>query len=263
MTGLEISNKTSLTLFWSSVIGAILSIVLGIAVGPKGIVAASGVGVALSGADFWKRTRTNAGLLLPGVMLGVHILFLLVAAVLAFFFLAPLPEASLRMPKLSQRYSDHNGLFQVRLPARWEFEPLNAEHEVGVRAHPSDRADYMGVAEVMVRVRILSKKQPGDTEFFQKMARTLAPSRSQKKRLFDFRCEPVVLLNGAPGLWSHLVLKRFWVPLYQTSLFGLQRGRFLCSVATSGIKSHDKLARVLCLGIMESIQMTENAEKSN
>jgi hypothetical protein len=167
------------------------------------------------------------------------------------------------MPKLSQRHSDLNGGFNVRLPAGWKIEPVRAEHEVGVRAHPAQRSDYMGVAELTVRVRILNKKQKSTGDFFKKMAGTIALTSQQKKRLFEFHTQPATLMNGQPGLWSFLILKRFWIPLYQTSLFGLEKDRYLCSVAASGIKSHDKLAGVLCLGVMQSIQMTENAEKSN
>jgi hypothetical protein len=115
----------------------------------------------------------------------------------------------------------------------------------------------MGVAELTVRVRILETPQKATANFFEKMAGTLTLTSQQKQRMYKFDTKPAQLLDMQPGLWSHLVLKRFWIPLYQTSLFGLQNGRYLCSVATSGIKSHDKLAEVLCLGVMQSIQIAE------
>ena len=259
MTGTEISQKTSLALFYATLACAAGTIALGIGVGPKGMAWASCFGSALCFIDLWRRRK--AGLLLPTIMLGVNLLFLIVAGMLAFFFLSPLPDVSLQMPKLSQNVSELNGAFRVRLPEGWAAEPLHADNEIGFRAHPVNRTAYMGVAELTVRVRVMEKKQAANSEFFEKMAQTLNLSSGQKKRLFEFRTEPAELLNESSGLWSYLVLKRFWIPLYQTSLFGLQKGRYLCSVATSGLKSHDKLATVMCLGVMESIQMAENAEK--
>ena len=118
-----------------------------------------------------------------------------------------------------------------------------------MRAHPSDRSEYMGVAELTVRVRILDKKQKADEDFFKKMAGTLvvvqATEKTSVSNLNETRAR---FWTESPGLWSYLVLKRFWIPLYQTSMFGLQNGRYLCSVATSGIKSHDKLAEGPLLG---------------
>ncbi len=262
MTGIEISKKTSLLLFYGAASCVIFSLAMGIIVGPTGILIASGLGLSLSIIDGTRRMTRHQSALLPTVMFSTHILFLLAAGILAFFFLAPLPDASLRIPKLTQRHTDLDGSSQVRLPEGWLIDPLRAAQEVGVRAHPADRSEYMGVAEVTVRVRILDKKQKANEDFFKKMASTLSLTPQQKKRLFEFKTKPAILLNGDSGLWSYLVLKRFWVPLYQTSIFGLQKGRYLCSVAASGLKSHDKLAEVLCLGVMQSIQMTENAEKT-
>jgi hypothetical protein len=257
MTGIEISKKTPLSLFYLSASCAIFSIAFGIAYGPIAITLLSGLGLALGIVDALKRTWRRESVTLPSIMIGVHVLFLIIAAVLAFFFLAPLPEASLNMPKLGQRHTDLNGRFQVRLPDGWQLTPLSSEHEIGVRAHPADRNEYMGVAELTVRVRILDNKQHASENFFKKIAATMSLSGQQRKRAYEFFTSSATLLNKQPGLWSHLVLKRFWIPLYQTSLFGLQNDRYLCSVATSGIKSHDKLAEVLCLGVMESIQITE------
>lgn len=258
---MEIYQKTSLTLFYAAVIGALVTIALGIAMGPKAIALAACIGIVLCLTDLWRRKKARAALLLPMIMLGANLLFLVIAGMLAFFFLSPLPEVSLQMPKLSQNVSELNGAFRLRLPEGWSVEPLHAANEIGFRAHPVERTAYMGVAELTVRVRVLEKKQVASTEFFEKMAQTLGLTTGQKKRLFNFHTEPAQLLNESGGLWSYLVLKRFWIPLYQTSLFGLQKGRYLCSVATSGLKSHDKLATVLCLGVMESIQIAENAEK--
>lgn len=170
-------------------------------------------------------------------------------------FLKPLSDSMMQMPKLSQVYSDPDGIFRVRGPEGWDHERLVSPIEVGVRFRPVGMAQYMGVSDLTVRVRQLERAEPISDSFFHKLAETLSTDRTGAKKIFKSDMRPATLLNRDKAMWSDLEVKQFWVPVYQRALFGLKNKTFLCSVSATGIKSHGTLSEVLCLGVFETIKI--------
>lgn len=170
-------------------------------------------------------------------------------------FLQPLSDEDLQIPRLAQTYQDPKGFFSVKIPLEWIAEPILTPSEAGVRIHPANRQQYMGISEMTVRIRELENKATHPVEFLKKIAEALSIKPKKERTLFNFSTEPTTLLNGDQGIWSRLLVKRFWIPLYQRALFGLKEKRYLCTVSTSGIEAHSTLAEVLCLGVFQTIEV--------
>lgn len=259
MMGLEISNNLKTMGVPVSLFCAVLTVFLGFWIGPMGIYGVSGLGFLFALFALIQRMRTPSFTLgrgVPTILLCFHVLFLIVGVILDILFLHPLASSSLEMPRLSDRYRAPDSFFEVRTPAGWKTEGIHAAMEVGVRLRPNNRQQYMGISELIVRVRELETPALNRAGFLKRMAETF--SINQKKgaaKLFEFSTEPAGLLNGKEGLWSRLVVKRFWVPLYQLSLFGIKDQRYLCSVSATGLKSHATLFEVMCLGLYETIRV--------
>ncbi len=250
MSGIEISSKPKLVWIGASVASAVVSLAAGIWIGPRAVYVASGVGIGFA-LVAWLKTRKP---LLPSLLTGFHFALIVIAFTLGALFLEPLSNETLQMPHLTQTYRDPGGFFELRAPAGWETEEIHGATEAGVRLHPSDREQYMGVSELTVRVRLLETVPNESQSFLDKMARMVTSSRMGDPKLFDFSTTPAALLNGDKGLWSRLTVKRFWVPLYQLALFGIKEKRYLCSVSATGLKHHATLSEVLCLGVYETIR---------
>ncbi len=251
MSTIEISKHANLKWVGATVGAALLSIGLGIGVGPIGVYAASAAGIAAAGWALVLNRKQPVAI----TMLGVHSVLIIVAAGLDVLFLRPLPGETLQMPRLAQIYHDPAGFFEVRAPEGWDIEEIHGTTEAGVRLRPSDRAHYMGVSELTVRIRELSNPASDPMKFLKKLAATIKSKPEKNRTLFDFSSRPVKLLNGSQGMWSELVIKRFWVPLYQSALYGIKDKKYLCSVSVTGVKNHDTLAEVLCLGVYHTIRV--------
>jgi hypothetical protein len=227
--------------------------------GPSWVYALSGVGAlfALIGLILSGLAPSlEKPVVFPSVMLGVHALLFVVGAVLQSMFLSPLPEDSRKIPHLQTRYVDPSGLFELKGPDGWDFRPAPSSLETGVRMQPSDQTRYMGVSEANLFVRRLDTTPKSAAEFLKTAAASFSEKHSEKK-LFELKTEKGVSLSGAPVMWSELTIKRFWVPLYQVSVFGVKNGRYLCSVSATGLKNHADLSRLLCLGLFERIKITD------
>ncbi len=256
MTGLEISKKPTSVWLGISISAIFLSVGLCIGVGPVGVYIASGCGLVFAFVSiFQSRSRNIPISAAPVVSICVHVCLLLIAFVLQSLFLSHLSDRSLTFPRLSQHYRDPAGIFELRVPTGWAVEGIHSPTEAGVRLHPSDRSQYMGVSELTVRVRELENIPKKPSQYLEEMVKTFSSASKKQKRLFQFSTRPAKLMSGGHGIWSNLVLKRFWVPLYQTALFGIKEKRYLCSVSASGLKNHSTLAEVLCLGVFETIRI--------
>lgn len=258
MMGIEIARGSKSIWVPVAALSAVLAIALGIWIGPNGIYGASGAGFLSALLALIRRAKMPsyvAGRGVPITLLCVHAAFLVVGLTLESLFLRPLAESSLQIPRLSTIYNPPESFFHARIPDGWSAESIHVPRESGVRLRPTDRAHYMGISELIIRVRELRTpevKQPG---FLKRMAETFSSSGKNAGRLFQFTTEPAALLNGGEGLWSKLVVKRFWVPVYQLSLFGIKNNRYLCSVSATGLKSHATLSEVMCLGVYETIRI--------
>jgi hypothetical protein len=249
--GFEIIKKES-PIWWQisllSVAGAVIG---GIWVGPVGIYVLSSLGL-LSG--LWGLFRKRKQPLLI-ILSCVHGVFLIIGLTLDALFLQPLSSESLHMPRLTQTFKNSTNFFEIRTPLGWTTEEIHAATELGVRIRPSSRQEYMGVSELTVRIRELENPKSLGPNFLKKMAETLSTQRDGGPKLFEFSTDPAQLLSGDHGMWSRLVVKRFWIPIYQLALFGIKEKRYLCSVSATGLKTHATLSEVLCLGIFETIQI--------
>jgi hypothetical protein len=250
MFGLEIEKDPGFPWISTSVFLAVSAVALGIWWGPGGIFTASGAGLALSVVG-WR--SSNRGVL--AAMGLVHGFLLFLALLLWALFLHKLPDPVLQMPRLTHVYRDPQGLFDLRGPAGWVYTAVATPEEAGVRLRPASQNTYMGISEVAVFVRKLKEPPKSTDKFLGKMASSLAGNRIIKKKLFRFSTEPARLLNEDAGVWSVLNVKKFWVPLTQISLFGIKDKIYFCSVSATGIKAHDTLSKVMCLGLMEAIEI--------
>jgi|GEM_PF-6065667 len=194
----------------------------------------------------------------PTTALLFFIALIITGAILNWFFLTSLPDEKLQVPKLSQRYLHPEGLFQIKGPSSWLITPLSSAPQTGVRIEPASRENYMGALQIFVWVRQLEKKPASLTDFIEKMANSLKdPTRGlHKKKYFEFTTKQVDLIRGGKGVLSVLDVKKLWVPMRQVTLYGVKNDTYLCSVSVTGLSAHMSLAKVLCLGIFETIRIT-------
>jgi len=240
-------------------LAAAVSVAMAIFVGPRGVYIASGLGAALAVVSLGLAARSGARdkpVGFPLVVLGVNGLLLLVGAILQAMFLSPLSKDAQKMPVLQTLYSDPDKVFEIRGPSGWTYRPVPSKFESGVRMQPEDQSRYMGVSEATVFVRRLESEPKSPDEFLTSAAAAFSEKES-KRKLFDLKTERGKSLSGAPLIWSTITIRRFWVPLYQISLFGVKDHRYLCSVSTVGLMSHATLARLLCMGLFERIEITD------
>jgi hypothetical protein len=247
---------------WASLaaLAASLSLLAAVLWGPffVGVFSAAGLCMALIGLILAYRAPTlEKPVVFPWIMVGTHLVLLAAAAVLQSMFLSPLPAESRKIPKLQTPFTDANGVFECKGPAGWDVRPVPSSLESGVRLQPGDESRYMGVSEMTVFVRRLDNAPASDEEFLRRAADAFSEKRGGEKKLFDLRTEKGRSLRGAPVMWSELTIKRYWVPIYQISLFGIKNKRYLCSVSATGLKSHADLSRLLCLGLFERINVTD------
>lgn len=264
MEGVYIGKSRGAT--WASVSALIAtaSIAAAIFLGPAALGAISAAGLLIAGVGLVLAIRSPSlekPVVFPCVMIGVHALFLLTAAVLHSMFLSPLSPESRKMPILQTPYADSSGVFEFKGPAGWDYRPAPSEFESGVRLQPSDQDHYMGVSEATVFVRRLDTAPVSQDQFLKKAAAAFSEKGAHRK-LFDLQTDKGVSLSGVPVIWSELTVKRFWVPIYQVSVFGIKNNRYLCSVSATGLKSHSDLSHLLCLGLFERIKITQKAGSS-
>lgn len=232
-----------------SVIGAIFW-------GPSYVFFISGLGLA---ATFWglrmriKDPEVSPSFAIVVLSLVVHGLLILVGFGLRAFFLAPLNEASLKLPALTRLYVHPTGAFLIKGPKNWIYEPLTSPQEAALRLRPAGQENYMGVSEVKIFLKKLSSPPPSKESYLEKIATWSARTdgRTVKKKLFTFHTESVNLLKGGKGITAVMDVKKFWIPLRQVTLFGIKNDRTLLSVSAMGLKSHSTLSSVLCLGLYE------------
>jgi len=251
MSTIEIQNKIDLKWLGASCAAAIISVGLGIGVGPVGIYWASGGGLAFAALGFLNQRKSAAAF----AVIGLHSVLLIAGLALDALFLKPLSDEALQMPRLTQLYRDPGGFFESRIPAGWTTENADASNEAGVRIRPSDRQQYMGVSELTIRVREMANPTSDPVRFLSKMAEKISAKPQKDRTLFQFSTSPAHLLSGEQGMWSHLLVKRFWVPLYQLALYGIKEKRYLCTVSATGLKNHSTLAEILCLGEFQTIRI--------
>jgi hypothetical protein len=246
---------------WSSVSAllAAASVAASVWLGPSWVAWISGAGALLAAVGLALAARSHTlerPIGFPSIMLGIHAVLLITAAVLHSMFLSPLPKESRKMPRLQTPFADANGVFEIRGPAGWDYRPVPSSLESGVRLQPASQGRYMGVSEMTVFVRRLDTPPDSAEQFLKRAADSFSQRRGDNK-LFDLKTEKGTSLKGAPVMWSELTIMRFWVPLYQVSVFGVKNGRYLCSVSATGLKSHADLSRLLCLGLFERIKITD------
>lgn len=244
-------KRPSLKMAGLSAVAAAVSLALGIWVGPHGVYAASVCGILFALAALWRVNKQPIAF----ILLGFHGLLIIAGASLDLLFLRPLAEDALKIPRLSQVFRHSHGLFEIRAPQDWVAEEVNMPTEIGVRFRPADRVHYMGVSELTVRVRELENPTSDPIKFLTKMAEAISLKPKNNRTLFEFSTSRASLLGDEKGMWSHLVVKRFWVPLYQVALYGLKGKRYLCTVSATGIKNHDTLSEILCLGVFHTISI--------
>lgn len=257
MLGMQINNENrSSSLASLSILAAVISIALGIGLGPRAVYVASGIGLLLGTGGLFTAAKAS-GLFrptgFPAVAVGCHLLLLGVAVVLQLLFLTPLSRDVQRMPRLQFRYVDHESGFTLRGPQGWSYESLPIGFDSGVRIRPAEQKHYMGASEITVLVRRLDAKPSSIQEFLENIAHNSVEQKKAQSRLFKFEVAPAELLSKNKGTWSVLDIKRFWIPIRQVSLFGMKNGRYLCSVSVIGLQAHSALSKVLCLGLFETV----------
>jgi hypothetical protein len=259
MEGVQIAKTSGATAAALSALAAAGSLAAAVWIGPRGIYVASGLGLAMAAVSLLQALRVPSlekpyGF--PILMLSVHGVLLLAGVILQVIFLSPLTNDQARMPHLQTPYEDPDGLFALRGPANWTYRPVPSRYESGVRLQPSDQGHYIGISEAAVFVRRLDSKPASPDAFLQKAAAAFTEKQSNR-HLFDLKTERGTSLSGAPLIWSTITIRRFWVPLYQISVFGVKDRRYLCSVSATGLSAHSRLARVFCLGLFERTVITD------
>jgi hypothetical protein len=201
MEGVYIGKSRGIEWASISVLLAIASAAAAIFAGPIWVAWLSGAGLFLAVAALWKAFRAPSlekptGL--PSIMIGVHALLLVTAAVLQSMFLSPLPPEARKIPVLQKPYVDPNGVFRIKGPVGWDFRPVPSSLETGVRMQPADKSLYMGVSEVTVFVRRLDKRPPSPEEFLKRAAASFSERRGGQD-LFDLRTEKGLSLRNVVG----------------------------------------------------------------
>ena len=259
MEGVYIGKSRGATWASLSALVASASVTAAIFLGPHAVYGLSSIGIACAVIALSLAARSptlEKPIVFPSVMIGFHVIMLVVAGILQSMFLSPLAPESRKMPLLQTPYADASGIFEFKGPAGWDFRPAPSSLETGVRMQPGDQNRYMGVSEATIFVRRLDTVPASQDDFLKRAAAAFSEKGTERK-LFDLRTEKGISLTGVPVIWSELTVKRFWVPLYQVSLFGIKNKRYLCSVSATGLKSHSDLSRLLCLGLFERIKITE------
>ena len=244
---------------------AMASFVAAFSWGPRVMVwaAATGAAASLAGAiKSWSETRWDSKKNVFYIGFGLNLLFLLVAGVLYSLFLRPLPEQKTQLPKFSYRYRDPDGRFELKGPASWTYKQYMTPYESGVIMTPYGPENYMGVSELRVVVKLLDKKPASKKEFLKTLAGTLAPPHPKKNVMFSHHTERAELLDKSEGIWSILEINRFWVPMCQISLMGIKKDDRLCSVSAAGLRNHNTLSRVMCLGVFQSLSFPSSTQKT-
>jgi hypothetical protein len=243
------------------------ALVLLLYIGPSATFIASGLGAFLALISLFYSLRTpekypTLGMTL--IYLVLHLVVLATAAVLLVLFLRPLSDSALKIPRLNGVYADPQHVFKMRIPEHWTATPLPLSGEVGVVLRPASQSDYMGVSEVRVIVRTMKHPPVSVNAFLEKMAGSFSGggrATAKKQKVFEFRTETTSLLHGGTGVFSVLEAKRFWVPLRQVSLFGIKKKKYFCSISATGLARHAVLSKVLCLGLIEGIEISETTTK--
>ena len=259
MQGVQIEESGGGLAASLSALAALVAVALGIWIGPTGIYAASGTGLALAVIALLQAVRVSAvekPFGFPGIMIAAHAVFLGIAFLLHAHFLSPLAANQAKMPRLQTAYDDPEGIFALRGPSGWSYRPVPSRFEYGVRLNPQSTGRYAGVSEITVFVRRLDEVPSSPDAFLENAAKAFVQEQPTK-RLFELKSERGTSLTGAPVIWSTLIVKRYWIPLYQITLFGVKDGRYLCSVSASGLWAHAALARLFCMGIFERIIVTD------
>jgi hypothetical protein len=240
---------------------AILALAAIIFWGPYWVYGFSGAGLiaGVTAAVLGSRSESiEKPIIFPLLISSSHVVLLAIATLLHVMFLSALNPSLRKVPLLQELYEDPSAMFRFKGPVGWTYRPLPSSIESGVRIRPADQSMYMGISEITIFVRRL-EKPPASPEAFLKTASEQFSQRREKQKLFSLTSESGRSLGGAPVLFSELILKRFWVSLNQTSVFGVKNARYLCSVSATGLQSHSSLSRLLCLGLLERIEITDKA----
>lgn len=259
MEGLHIGRSSGGWAGTASAVAALASLAAAVWIGPKGIFFASGVGFALAAIALVLAFRVPTlakPLGFPSLLLIGHALLLAAGLALQMLFLSPLSSHRAKMPRLQTLYQDPAGMFEVRGPARWTYVNAPSRFESGVRLRPGDQGGYMGISEATVFVRRLDERPTSPEAFLESAAEAFSRAQSDR-RMFRFRTERGRSLSGVPVIWSTISVRRFWIPLYQVSVFGVKDGRYLCSASATGLQAHSTLARVFVLGLFERTVVTD------
>ncbi len=266
MLGMEIGRKAHRNLLWIALGTTLVAIILGVLKGPKLLSLFAGAGLCLAALDaIFAVKETGPSSLsfsakiwnwIPTVaILGLNFLLLFTALLLQQLFLTRLSDERLKIPPLRAFYQASDRSFNVKLPVGWKFEPLTGPAESGIRLVPDGFGDYMGAAEIQIRVRKLEKRPANKEVFLKKFTSSIVTQERAPKKgpAFQFSAEPGVSMGKETGVWTTLDVTRLWIPIRQTTFFGIKNGQYLCSVSATGIQAHATLQRVMALGLYETL----------
>jgi hypothetical protein len=257
MFGTEISRKINWNWITLGVSLAIGSVIFGILEGPKWIYGLSGLGGFAGLINLFLYLNNNERYPRPTaslMILGGHSILLATGLIVSHLFLSPLQPSSLQLPKFGQVYKDPSGLFVLKGPVGWQYQPSPS----GVKIKPQGFDQYIGAAELDVQVRPMEKPPASVDEFLKKMTASITSDKRplKGKKVLHLETSLVKLLDKKNGVWTVLDVYRLWVPLRQSSLFGIKNGKYFCSVSATGLAAHSTLFQVLCFGVYHTLEVT-------
>jgi hypothetical protein len=234
-----------------------IGVILGFWIGPISVILNSIVGLTLASVSLFLSSQLKSidrPLIFPLICLVIHLGLLILSVILYVLFLNPLSDQQQKLPKFRYVYSDPENLFTVKGPEGWDYEPLVSASKLGVRIHPRDRQNYMGISEITILIDPIITTPKDIDKFLENVARHISDRKSKGKEIFNMKIEPAQLINGETGMWSILDAKKLWVPIRQISLIGIKNKKYVCSISAIGLKNHSKLSKIVCLGLFESLQ---------
>jgi len=262
MFGVIIQNRRRFFFVFLSGLSFFASLLFLIWVGPDSAIgaASSGAVMAIAGIIFSRFYPDKYPSIWVHIGVGFLNVFLLAGVLLiAALFLKPLPETVLKIPRLDQKYLDPEGVFELKGPWGWDYQPIKTASQSGVLIIPRDRGQYIGINEIRIMVMKLPRKpvKPGD--FLRKFEESLADSAKnfRGKKLFQMKTGSAKLLLGGQGVWSEIEVRPraafSWFPLTEITLLGIKQGDSICSISAAGPSAHATLFKLMCLGLFEKL----------
>ncbi|MFN0117260.1 MAG: hypothetical protein ACKVQC_03070 [Elusimicrobiota bacterium] len=183
-----------------------------------------------------------------------------IAAWVHIFYLSPLSDSSLRIPKFQHQYIDPQKIFSTLGPAGWKYSPILSAYDSGVKIQFQDRNQYMGVSEATVMIKTIDSNPKNREEIFKLILES--QRNKDNKGQITINMEPAVLLDGEKGMWSIIEIRKLWFKFYQVSLIGLKDNSHLCIVSATGLKNHDTLAKILLQGLYRATKINKPKNKN-